>query len=480
MKKSLYPSFGVLLVDDEISFLRSLSITLERSGGINNIHRCQDSRQVMHLIAQQAIGLILLDLTMPHLSGETLLERITEEHPEVAVIIISGMNQVETAVNCIKLGAIDYFVKTVEEDRLIGGVKRAIQILELRLENQELRRRFLNDTLEHPEAFADIVTCDKGVRSIFQYLESIAGSQQPVLITGESGVGKELIARAIHTLNRRQGPLIAVNVAGLDDNVFADTLFGHRRGAFTGAHEARSGMIEQAAEGTLFLDEIGDLSIASQIKLLRLLQEGEYYPLGSDKPKRLRARVVVATHRDLQTKQSFGEFRKDLFYRLRTHHVHIPPLRERKTDIPVLLDHFLTEAATALGKPKPTLPRELPVLLANYAFPGNVRELKAMVYDAMSVHKSRMLSMERFKRAMNLRADHRPAPGAGGYHEHEVFVPSEPLPNLHDVMDLLIMEAMRRAEGNQSIASRLIGISQPALSKRLKKIQARSVAGEPL
>ncbi len=480
MKKNLYPSFGILLVDDEVPFLRSLSITLERSGGINNVYRCQDSRQVMKLIAEQDIGLVLLDLTMPHLLGETLLERIAEEHPEVAVIIISGMNQVETAVNCIKLGAIDYVVKTEEEDRLIGGIKRTIQVLELRLENQELRRRFLNDTLERPEAFADIVTGDKGMRSVFQYLESVAGSYQPVLITGESGVGKELIAHAIHTLSHRQGPLLAVNVAGLDDNVFADTLFGHRRGAFTGAHEVRSGMIEQAAEGTLFLDEIGDLSIASQIKLLRLLQEGEYYPLGSDKPKQLRARVVVATHRDLQAKQSSGKFRKDLFYRLRTHHVHIPPLRERKTDIPILLDHFLTEAAAAQGKHQPTVPRELPVLLANYAFPGNIREIKAMVYDAMSVHKSRMLSMERFKYAMDLRADHRPALSTVDYHEHETFVSSGPLPNLHDVMDLLIMEAMRRAEGNQSIASRLIGISQPALSKRLKKIQARIAAGEPL
>lgn len=469
MTRNLYPSFGLLLVDDEPSFLRSLSIALERSGGITHLHRCQDSREVMSILARENIGLVTLDLTMPHLSGEELLSRIVEEHPEVGVIIISGLNQVETAVNCIKLGAYDYFVKTDEQGRLIEGVKRAIGLQELRRENQQLRQRVLNDTLEHPEAFVSIVTGDKGMRSVFQYLESVAPSRQPILISGESGVGKELIARAAHELSGCDGPLVSVNVAGLDDNVFADTLFGHQRGAFTGAQSARAGMIEQAANGTLFLDEIGDLSMASQVKLLRLLQEGEYYPLGSDRPKRMRARVLVATHQDLAKKQAAGEFRKDLYYRLRTHQVQIPALRQRKSDIPLLLDHFLDEAVAELGKGKPTVPRELPVLLSNYAFPGNVRELRAMVFDAVSQHRSRMLSMEPFKRAIDLNQSEI---GCALTEGHSVFVPDEPLPALHEVADLLVEEAMRRAEGNQSIASRLLGVSQPALSKRLKKLSA--------
>ncbi|MBV1790806.1 sigma-54 dependent transcriptional regulator [Marinobacterium sp. D7] len=467
MTNSVYPSFGLLLVDDEASFLRSLSIALERSGGITNIQRCQDSRKVMTILARENIGLVTLDLTMPHLSGEKLLAQIVEEHPDVGVIVISGLNQVETAVNCIKLGAFDYFVKTDEPDRLIAGVRRAIRLQELRRENQELRKRFLYDTLEQPEAFAHIVTGDKGMRSVFQYLESVAVSRQPILICGESGTGKELIARAAHTLSGRSGPLVCVNVAGLDDNMFADTLFGHERGAFTGANQERAGMIERAAGGTLFLDEIGDLSMASQVKLLRLLQEGEYYPLGSDRPKRIQARVLVATHQDLAKKQASGEFRKDLYYRLRTHLVRIPPLRQRKQDIPLLLEHFLAEAADELGKSKPTIPRELPVLLSNYSFPGNVRELRAMVYDAMSVHRARMLSMEVFKRAIDAHLDE----GEVVAEERAVFVPDEPLPSLHDVTDLLVQEAMRRAEGNQSIAARLLGVSQPALSKRLKRLQ---------
>ncbi|WP_290702404.1 sigma-54 dependent transcriptional regulator [Amphritea sp.] len=468
MNNRRYPSFGVLLVDDEPSFLRSLSIALERRGGINHIYRCEDSREVMATIAREPIGLVLLDLTMPHLSGETLLQQIVEEHPEVSVIIISGLNQLETAVKCIRLGAFDYFVKTTEEERLIEGVRRAIQLQEMRKESQAMRLRFLTDTLERPEVFAEIITQDKGMRSVFQYLESISTSSQPVLIMGESGVGKEQITHAIHTLSNCTGPLISVNVAGLDDNVFADTLFGHQRGAFTGADKARAGMIEQAAGGTLFLDEIGDLSLASQVKLLRLLQEGEYYPLGSDRPKRIRARVIVATHQNLEAKQQSGEFRKDLYYRLRIHQVEIPPLRQRKGDITLLLEYFLAEAAEELNKTKPTIPKELPVLLANYAFPGNVRELRALAYDAMSQHRSKMLSMEVFRRVMNQDIPAtEPDPDASTI----LFNPDQPLPTLQEAGELLIAAAMERAQGNQSLASRLLGISQPALSKRLNKKQ---------
>ena len=462
------PSFGILMIDDEASFLRSLGIALERRGGYNHLYRCEDSRDAMAIIEREPIGLVLLDLTMPHLCGEALLQQIVEEHPELAVIIISGLNQLETAINCIRLGAYDYFVKTTEEDRLIEGVRRAVQMQQMRLENQAMRRKFLTDSLERPELFASIITRDKGMRSVFQYLESVASSNQPVLISGESGVGKELIAHAIHQLSGRAGRLVCVNIAGLDDNVFADTLFGHHRGAFTGADKARAGMIEQAAEGTLFLDEIGDLSPASQVKLLRLLQEGEYYPLGSDRPKRIRARVVVATHQDLEHKQQAGEFRKDLYYRLRIHQVEIPPLRRRKQDIPLLLDHFLAEAAEELGKNKPTVPKELPVLLANYSFPGNVRELRALAFDAVSRHRAKVLSMESFRQALDPTDSVVPKTDDSRV---SLFNTDQPLPTLQQAADMLVAEAMQRAQGNQSIASRLLGISQPALSKRLKKMQ---------
>jgi DNA-binding NtrC family response regulator len=462
MPESSYPPYAVMLIDDEEAWLRSLSMTLSLLAGITNILRCSDSRQAMAQIAANRVGLVLLDLNMPHVSGEILLAQLLEKYPEIPVIIISGLNQVEVAVECMKRGAFDFFVKTVEQERLIQGVQRAIKMIDLQRENREFCARVLDDRLAHPEAFAQIITQDKAMRSIFRYLEAISGSSQPVLITGESGVGKELLAVAIHRLSGRKGKLVSLNVAGLDDNIFSDTLFGHARGAFTGADTVRRGLIEDAADGTLFLDEIGDLAQASQIKLLRLLQEGEFFALGSDVPKRMRARVLFATHHDLSAKQGTGQFRKDLYYRLCVHHLHVPPLRQRAGDIPLLLDHFMAEVAGELGKPRPTVAKELYVLLANHGFPGNVRELKSMVYDAVSVHQGRMLSMDSFRRAI----------GAGGAPEvagQPLFAPLEPLPNLHDLPDLVIAEAMRRAKGNQSAAARLIGISQPALCKRLKR-----------
>ena len=467
MNSSLYPHFGVLLVDDEPAWLRSLSLTLERSAGISNISTCQDSREVMELLETREIGLVLLDLTMPNLAGDELLGLIAERHPEIAVIIISGMNQIESAVNCIKLGAFDYFVKTVEEDRLVSGVLRAIRMLELERQNREMSSRMLSGGLKCPEAFSGIVTTDRAMHAIFSYIEAVALSSEPLLIMGESGVGKELIAKAVHTLSGCSGQLVAVNVAGLDDVVFADTLFGHMRGAFTGADQPRRGMIEEAADGTLFLDEIGDLSIPSQVKLLRLLQEGEYFPLGSDRPKRLKARVVVATHQDLSLKQAAGTFRRDLYYRLCTHMVHVPPLRERKGDLPPLLDHFLEDAARALGKKKPTPPRELLQLLATYSFPGNIRELKALVYNAVSVHRDRVLSMETFLKTIG-RPETKQNQDALKGPEQNLYAGLERLPTFGEAAELLVEEAMSRANGNQTIAARLLGISQPALSKRLK------------
>jgi DNA-binding NtrC family response regulator len=473
---SAYPSFPVLAVDDEPAWLRSLRIALARAG-VDNLFTCQDAREVPGLLAARPFGLVLLDLNMPHLSGEELLERIASEHPGVAVIVISGMNQIETAVRCVKLGAFEYFVKTDEEGRLVAGVLRAVRMLELERENREMASRVLSGAPRHPEAFEGVVTRDRAMLAVFSYVEAVATSPQPLLVQGESGVGKELVARAAHALSGRLGPMVAVNVAGLDDAVFADTLFGHARGAFTGADQPRPGMAEAAADGTLFLDEIGDLSTASQVKLLRLLQEGEYFPLGSDRPKRLRARVIAATHQDLAAKQAAGGFRRDLYYRLATHQVRIPPLRERKGDVPLLLEHFLAEAARERGKKKPTAPRELAALLATYAFPGNVRELRAMVFDAVSLHRDRVLSTESFVRAIE-RGGGSSQPRAAAAGENP-FAGVEELPTIHDGVELLVEEALARSGGNQTIAARLLGITQSALSKRLKASRAsRAPDGE--
>lgn len=471
MSLPMFPSEPLLLVDDEAAWMRSLSMMLKKEAGITNLLKCEDSREVMSLLAGVKVSLVLLDLTMPHLSGEELLPMIVGEYPDVPVIVASGINQVETAVRCMRAGARDYFIKSDETERLIASVRRTLDYQRLQQENQRLKKSVLQERLSNPAAFAGIVTRARQMKALFRYVEAVAHSPEPLLVTGESGVGKELIAKAVHDLRDKDAPWVAVNVAGLDDNVFSDTLFGHARGAFTGAEQGREGMIAQAGAGTLFLDEIGDLSAASQVKLLRLLQEGEYYPLGSDRPRKLGARIVVGTNVDLAERQDRGLFRKDLYYRLCAHHVHVPPLRERREDLPLLLDHFLREAAGALDKKIPTPPPELAVLLATYPFPGNIRELRAMVYDAVSLHESGILSMEAFRRALKVGGKDAGASKA----KTQVQAPppdvlfSERLPTLAECVDLLVKEAMKRAEGNQTIASGLLGITRQALSKRLKK-----------
>ncbi len=468
MKHDIFPSFPVLLVDDEARFLESVNFTLS-AAGINNIVECQDSRDVMKVLSRQRVSVIVLDLFMPFISGLELLPEITRDFPEVPVIMITAVNELETAVECMKSGAYDYLVKPVDDERLITTVKRAIQFAEMREENTLLKHYLLSDELEHPGFFAEIITQNNTMRSIFQYVEAVGGTSLPILVTGETGVGKELIARAIHKTSGRKGDFTAVNVAGIDDKLFSDMLFGHKKGAFTGADQERKGMIERSGGGTLFLDEIGDLAIESQVKLLRLLQDGQYYPVGSDVPKLSDARVVAATNRDIESIQESGQFRRDLYYRLEAHHIHIPPLRERLDDIPVLVDNFLKSAAKSLKKKVPTPPKELFTLFSTYPFPGNVRELQGLINDAVSTHKSGVLSMDSFRAKISRNhkvprnVEQRKADISGG-----ILFP-EQLPALKEAERMLIDEAMNRADGNQSIAADLLGMSRRALNNRLTR-----------
>ncbi len=468
-KTALYPEKPILIVDDEPAWTHSLSLSLKISAGINHTLSCHDSRNVMPLLQREEFCMVLLDLTMPHVCGEELLENMANDYPELPVIVISGMNQIETAIRCVRAGAADFYVKTDDRERVVGGIQRTLKQYQLQRENRRLAEAVLKPPGEDRYDFHFIKTKSEKMQAIYSYLRAIAGSREPLLISGESGVGKELLAREFHRLCCADKPLVAVNVAGLDDTVFSDTLFGHSAGAFTGADRPRQGMIEKAADGILLLDEIGDLSAASQVKLLRLLQEGEYYPLGCDQAKKTKARIVAATNQDLSAKEAQGGFRRDLLFRLRSHHIVIPPLRRRPEDISLLLDYFLSAAATEMRKNKPALSAGLLPLLTNYSFPGNVRELRSMAYDALSVHQRGMLSPGRFKEAMSSARqpfpplEDEPAPEAA---EKVRFC--EILPTLKEVSRLLIDEALRRTNGNQSAAARLLGVTPQALSKRLK------------
>ncbi len=460
-----YPEFPVLLVDDEPSICFSISSVL-RTFGINNIISCSDSEKVIDTIGENNVKIILLDLIMPGKKGEELLVEINDEFPEAIVIVVTGNDNLNTAVHCMRSGAFDYIVKPVDENLLVPSVNRAIKMQELQLENKNLTEHILDESLGNPSIFSDIITNNQKMKRTFQYCEAIAPSPQAALITGETGTGKELFAQALHKLSGRSGKFVPVNVSGLDSNMFSDTLFGHVKGAYTGAANHRKGMVEKAKGGTLFLDEIGDLDMGNQVKLLRLLQEHEYMPLGSDTAKLTDAKIVVATHKDVEQLMMEGLFRKDLYYRLKTHRVHLPPLRDRKDDIPLLLNNFLREAALEMNKKIPTYSPELITYLNNYDFPGNIRELRGMVYDAVAGHKSKMLSMEVFRKSIKGFVDISPQLAAAI--SGNIFSSLEKLPSLKDADLMLVDEAMKRSGGNQSAAAVILGVSQQALSRRMK------------
>lgn len=456
----------IYIVDDEPKLLRSVALTL-RSEGIDPVETLNDGRELFSHLAEQPAAMVLLDLTMPNMDGRQVLARLNVEYPEVPVVILTASNDVDTAVACMREGACDYLVKPVAKDRLISAVGKALEISALREEVNSLRKGLVQPDLRRPDAFHEIVTREPTMLSVFRYLEAVSPTRQPVLITGETGTGKELIARAVHNLSGRAGELVAVNVAGLDDEMFADTLFGHKRGAFTGADRNREGMIHLAGEGTLFLDEIGDLSPNSQVKLLRLLQDGFYHPLGSDQPERLKARVVVATNRPVGS-GSDQWMRKDLFFRLRGHHVHLPPLRDRQADLPVLIRHFVVRSAKELKRAAPTTPPELVTLLSNYRFPGNVRELKAMLFDAVARHGRGVMSLQCIREAIGPQLSSLDDEGlASNNGASALQFDGAELPTLKEAESHLIDEALRRSNNNQGIAAQMLGLSRQALNKRL-------------
>ena len=460
----LNPSVPVLIVDDEE--LTRLSVrTALLQDGITNIVECENGQEVRGRMPAESFAAVILDLSMPGLPGEELLRLLLEERPETPVIVSTATNDLETAVRCMRAGAFDYLTKPVDQTRLLASLHHAIERWETAREMRSLK----STELEAPEAFADIVTSDRQMLQVFRYVEAIAATTLPVLITGETGTGKELIARVIHSLSGRKGSFVTVNVAGLDETLFADTLFGHMKGAYTGADSAREGVVAKAEDGTLFLDEIGDLAADSQIKLLRLLQEREYYPLGTDEPQPTNARFVFASNVDMSRGTSQGRFRKDLLYRLQSHHVRVPPLRERMDDLPALVDHFFDKACKALNRKRPAVPKELLTLLRSYSFPGNVRELEGIVFDAVVRHRSHVLSLASFRDAIGRPGREENEAGTAPEVSGNPFESLEKLPTIKQAVAMLIEDSLRRADGNQDAAARLLGLSRSALSKRLNR-----------
>jgi DNA-binding NtrC family response regulator len=459
----------VLLVDEDPRYLESARAAL-CDAGIGAVRTLTESGEVLSFISGESVAVLLLGVDLSEDSGMDLVRKIRDEHPQLPAIVMTTTLNVEAAVACMKAGAFDYLIKPVEKNRFLSSVRRALEVRELRHEVSTLKEHLLLSPATDEIAFHGIRTRNRRMLAICRYVEAVAPSRQPVLITGETGAGKELIARAIHDLSGCAGRFVAVNVAGLDDTMFSDTLFGHTKGAYTGADKKRDGLLARASGGTLFLDEIGDLKESTQVKLLRLLEEKLYYPLGSDAPLTTDARIVCATHHSLPELLTEGEFRKDLFFRLQAHHVHLPPLRERMEDLAPLLGHCLEEASQSFGKKKPTPPPEILTLLSVYHFPGNVRELRSMVFDAVAQHQSGVLSLESFRRALKDQLARKDAAATADMSAVGVPFQSFPcLPTIRETVDRLVAEALKRSGNNRGVAALQLGITREALNKRLAR-----------
>lgn len=469
MRKSFQRDCHILLVDDEKQVLETSKLSL-RTAGHQNILICDDSREVMSILKEQTVHLIIMDIMMPHVSGKELLPLVKNEYPDIPVIMMTGLNDLKNVVECMKLGAFDYLDKPVDNLRLTTSIERALEYREVEIENSNMKKHLLGSKLNHPEVFKHIITKDPQMVNIFKYIEVIALTSRAVLITGETGTGKELIAESVHRMSGRLGEYVTVNVAGLDDTLFSDALFGHKKGAYTGADNHRKGLLEQAQDGTIFLDEIGDLSMASQVKLLRLLQEREYYPLGSDIKKRTNARFVVATSRDIRAMIKENQFRKDLYYRLQAHQVHIPSLRERRCDLEILILYFIENACRDLNRELPSISVEVYQLLHRYNFPGNIRELEAMVFNALSQHEGGELNADSFKRDIELSSgivEENPALSEHNFLDSMKY--QSKLPSIEEAVNYLIDLTLEDNNQNQTATAKALGITRQGLISRLKR-----------
>lgn len=374
---------NILLVDDEQVFLKSLERGLLLSG-FTNIRAESDPLKAAVLVQQgEPVDIALIDINMPGMTGVELLELIRSSSPTTECIMVTAVDEANIAVQCMKQGAFDYLVKPLHMEELLVVIMKALERKNL-LEIQRISKLQTHPTLANPTAFAAIVTQSAKMLRIMREAELHAASKVPILITGETGTGKELLAQAVHKASSRADRIFTpINMSALTESLFEAEFYGHSKGAFTGATYDRKGYLETTSEGTLFLDEIGSLPLELQGKLLRVLQEGEYFKLGTSRPRGADVRFIAATNAELDTLQSQGLFRKDLFYRLCGAWLHLPPLRERQEDLAGLVDKFLRDHRK--GHSKNDIEEPVWTLLSTYEYPGNIRELKSIVQYAANL-----------------------------------------------------------------------------------------------
>ena len=447
-------TLSILVVEDGQSQREMLGDFLREKG--HEALEAKQGEQALDLLDSHYFDLLLIDYKMPGMDGMELLGRVKQTNPEIDVIMMTAYGTVERAVQAMKAGAADYISKPIDLDELLILIERISERRTLQKENQILR-----DELARKGVTADhIISRSAAMNEVINLAGRVADSSATVLIQGESGTGKELVARLIHTLSpRSEKPMTVVNCAALPENLLESELFGHEKGAFTGASQRRIGRFEEANGGSLFLDEIGELSQAVQVKLLRFLQDREFQRIGDNQTRRSDVRVISATNRDLPARIREGAFREDLFYRLNVVAITIPPLRERKTDISPLMDHFLRRYASQNGKAIQGFLPEARDLLLKYDYPGNVRELENIIERAVVIARGSLISTKDLPFAATdlYPAERERKKGA----------------SLKDAVEALeyrmIREAMEQTGNHQTQAAELLGISERALRYKLKK-----------
>lgn len=466
----------ILLVDDEIGVLTGQRNLLQLNG-FTHILEAQTAKDARAVLAREPIDLILLDLTLPEESGQELLKETTAAYPDTEVIVVTGASDVSTAVHCMRIGAYDFLVKGTDSSRIPAAVRNALDHVKTRRENRLLREAFTRHEPRHPEAFAEFITQDPGIRRVLVYLEALATIPDPLLISGETGVGKELIARGVHRASGRTGQFTAVNMGGLDDHVFSDTLFGHKKGAFTGADSSREGLVTATAEGTLFLDEVGEMPPESQARLLRLLDSGEFMRLGSDRPEYSRTRIIFATNRNLQQEVEAGTFRRDLFFRIATHHVEVAPLRDRPDDIPHIVQTLIDMHSSRIQRDPIPLSDEVIRNLQRLPLYGNVRELQQIVLRALldGTWETALPGISSGSQSAWLTS----APLAMPAEEAPLVQFGGALPTPDEVVRRLLLEADRRHPESRAAAAQAVGLSPQAFANRWKRMFSQAAPYMP-
>ncbi|EYF02929.1 sigma-54-dependent transcriptional regulator [Chondromyces apiculatus] len=442
----------VLVVDDDASNLASIQKIFQRDG--MRVLTADGARAALELSRHHRVQVVLTDLMMPGTSGIELMRALKQVSPDTEVVMMTAYGTVETAVQAMREGAYDFVEKPLKRMTIIKSVRKAAERQSLVAENRSLKQEIKLLTRR------EIVGSSPALRRVLDVATQAAPSSATVLVLGESGTGKELLARYIHERSARaRGPFVAVNCAAIPESILEAELFGHERGAFTGALSRREGRFARALGGTLFLDEIGELSPAVQVKLLRVLQEGEYEPVGGD-TQRADVRVVAATNKDLRAEVTAGRFREDLFYRLNVIAITAPPLRARREDIPLLTDHFLGVYCAKNNRSRLEAPREVLARLLDYPWPGNVRELENVIERAVVLCRGERLSVDDLPDPVREAADTAPST--------LTFSVGTPL---DEVERRLIRETLRFARGDKSLAAQLLGISTRTIYRKLGEVE---------